>query len=178
MHDWLLLSVCVTSILRMKTLDNATSSRDTTWNAIPCIMWTIIETNLGIICACLPTFRQLLPAAFPRVSGRLNSIESQTRNTSARCQHRKREAFGLDTIDSYPSRWIAELRSMELRNLGGLIKPRRDNDEQVLHETEVTSAARGKTTPVVVPYYRCDAELGSKERFNPSQPTVGMAKSH
>ena len=84
----------------------------------------------------------------------------------------------MDTIDSYPSRWIAELRSMELRNLGGLIKPRRDNDEQVLHETEVTSAARGKTTPVVVPYYRCDAELGSKERFNPSQPTVGMAKSH
>lgn len=66
------LSTCITSILRITTLDIATSHLDTTWNSIGSSMWTVIESNLGIICACLPALRRPLGVIFPYISGRVN----------------------------------------------------------------------------------------------------------
>jgi hypothetical protein len=53
----------VTSILRMQTYDR-TGSLDPTFTVDPAI-WTIIEANLAIICACVPVFRPLLADIFP-----------------------------------------------------------------------------------------------------------------
>ncbi|RFU29212.1 hypothetical protein B7463_g7113, partial [Scytalidium lignicola] len=58
--------VVVTSILRMTTLDLSSTSPDTTFE-ITSSLWTIIENNIGIICACLPMCRQLLSFVFPRL---------------------------------------------------------------------------------------------------------------
>ncbi|PGG99037.1 hypothetical protein GX51_06453 [Blastomyces parvus] len=68
--------VCVTSILRITTLDVATSHLDTPWTNIGSSMWTVIESNLGIICACLPPLWRPLSVAFPRVFGRFNRATS------------------------------------------------------------------------------------------------------
>ncbi|THC99528.1 hypothetical protein EYZ11_000988 [Aspergillus tanneri] len=64
--------VCITSILRITTLDIATSHLDITWNSIGSSMWTVIESNLGIICACLPALRRPLAFVCPRLFGKLD----------------------------------------------------------------------------------------------------------
>ncbi|EED20891.1 plasma membrane protein Pth11-like, putative [Talaromyces stipitatus ATCC 10500] len=74
--------VCITSILRITTLDIATSHLDVAWNSIASSMWTIIEFNLGIFCASLPAFRSALSSFFPAFFGRVHSAtdyESRSR---------------------------------------------------------------------------------------------------
>ncbi|PLB50436.1 hypothetical protein P170DRAFT_381115, partial [Aspergillus steynii IBT 23096] len=62
--------VCITSILRITTLDIATSYLDITWNSIDSSKWTVIESNLGIISACLPALRRPLAFLSPRLFGK------------------------------------------------------------------------------------------------------------
>ncbi|KAE8376097.1 hypothetical protein BDV26DRAFT_266391 [Aspergillus bertholletiae] len=81
--------VCITSILRITTLDIATSYLDITWNSIGSSMWTVIESNLGIICACLPALHRPLVFAFPRLFSRFQrswvyESQSQLRDSRAK----------------------------------------------------------------------------------------------
>ncbi|KAL5358394.1 putative plasma membrane protein Pth11-like protein [Aspergillus floccosus] len=59
--------VCITSVLRITTLNIATSRLDITWNSIGSSMWTVIESNLAILCACLPALQRPLVFLFPRL---------------------------------------------------------------------------------------------------------------
>ncbi|RFU71915.1 integral membrane [Trichoderma arundinaceum] len=61
-------SVTVTSILRATTLNFSTTSPDTTFD-ITSTLWTIIEENVAIICACLPMCRIVLAFIFPKIFG-------------------------------------------------------------------------------------------------------------
>jgi hypothetical protein len=72
-------SVCVTSILRITTLNIATAHTDTTWQSIDSSMWTVIESNLGIICACMPAFKQPLSCTFPWLFARMGRTETKDR---------------------------------------------------------------------------------------------------
>ncbi|KAF7714954.1 Uncharacterized protein PECH_007797 [Penicillium ucsense] len=56
--------VAVTSILRMQTLDFSSTSPDTTYD-LTSSMWTIVEENIAIICACLPMMWVPLASLFP-----------------------------------------------------------------------------------------------------------------
>lgn len=58
--------VTITSILRMTTISISTQTPDTTYD-IASTLWTFIEANVGIICACLPMCRPLLTLFFPRI---------------------------------------------------------------------------------------------------------------
>ncbi|EEQ84351.2 uncharacterized protein BDCG_01156 [Blastomyces dermatitidis ER-3] len=58
--------VCITSVLRSMKLDVATKNFDVTWSSIDSSMWTIFETNIAIICACMPTFKAPISKIFPR----------------------------------------------------------------------------------------------------------------
>ncbi|PGG99777.1 hypothetical protein GX51_06149 [Blastomyces parvus] len=58
--------VCITSVVRSLTLDVATKNFDVTWSSIDSSMWTILETNIAIICACMPTFKAPISKIFPR----------------------------------------------------------------------------------------------------------------
>ncbi|KKZ65970.1 hypothetical protein EMCG_08264 [[Emmonsia] crescens] len=58
--------VCITSVLRSMTLNVATKNLDITWSSIDSSMWTIIETNVAIICACMPTYKAPLSKVFPQ----------------------------------------------------------------------------------------------------------------
>ncbi|KAH0491322.1 hypothetical protein TgHK011_002759 [Trichoderma gracile] len=60
--------VTVTSIMRATTLNFSTTSPDTTFD-ITSTLWTIIEENVAIICACLPMCRMVLAFLFPKIFG-------------------------------------------------------------------------------------------------------------
>ncbi|KFY33316.1 hypothetical protein V494_07729 [Pseudogymnoascus sp. VKM F-4513 (FW-928)] len=60
------LIVMITSIFRMQTLNFSSTSSDPTYD-IASSLWTIVEENVGIICACLPSCRPILSMLFPSV---------------------------------------------------------------------------------------------------------------
>lgn len=57
--------VCLVSIIRLQTLVSVSNSTDPTFDNPPAAMLSAIETNIGIICACLPSMRPLLAAMMP-----------------------------------------------------------------------------------------------------------------
>jgi len=59
-------SVCVTSVLRMTTLRTGGQAQDQTFGTLNSTIWTTIEANTGIICACLPMLKTPLARLFPR----------------------------------------------------------------------------------------------------------------
>lgn len=62
-------SVCVAGVVRITVLKKMLASADLSWNMSQGFVWSSIEPNIGIVCACLPTlyplFRQWLPRLFP-----------------------------------------------------------------------------------------------------------------
>ncbi|KIE03084.1 hypothetical protein MAJ_00598, partial [Metarhizium majus ARSEF 297] len=57
--------VTITSIMRATTLSFSTKSPDPTYD-ITSTLWTMIEENVAIICACLPMCRIVLAWIFPK----------------------------------------------------------------------------------------------------------------
>ncbi|KAK7189183.1 hypothetical protein DPSP01_005426 [Paraphaeosphaeria sporulosa] len=57
--------VCLVSIIRLQTLVSISNSTDPTFDNPPAAMLSAIETNVGIICACLPSMRPLLTSMMP-----------------------------------------------------------------------------------------------------------------
>ena len=60
-------SVCITSILRMITLDTSSKAPDATYGSLRSTVWTTVEANIGIICACLPMLKAPLATIFPKL---------------------------------------------------------------------------------------------------------------
>ena len=70
----------------MTTLDISSKSNDQTYGTLNSTIWTTIEANTGIICACLPMLKRpltcLFPKAFPRQSGNSSYPSSGFRTLS------------------------------------------------------------------------------------------------
>jgi hypothetical protein len=112
-------SVCVTSILRVTTLNVATAQTDIMWESIGSSMWTVIESNLGIIVACMPALRRPVMMFFPLLLGKMG-------HTSARGSQKYRKGYtdpsapameldtpkrslpSLATTDSRDGTWLDE----------------------------------------------------------------------
>jgi hypothetical protein len=58
-------SVCLSSIIRLHSLVRIANSLDPTFDVPNAAMFSAIELNIGILCACLPTLRPLLSAMLP-----------------------------------------------------------------------------------------------------------------
>ncbi|EEH20284.2 hypothetical protein PABG_02543 [Paracoccidioides brasiliensis Pb03] len=54
-------------MLRLTTLNIATENLDITWSSTNSSTWTIIEANVAIICACMPTYKAPLSKVFPGI---------------------------------------------------------------------------------------------------------------
>ncbi|KAI1768928.1 hypothetical protein GGR53DRAFT_462009 [Hypoxylon sp. FL1150] len=70
--------VVITSCLRVTTIDIQATTPDQTYD-ISSTMWTIIEMNVAIVCACLPQIRPLIVKWFPRL---MPSYHSSSRERS------------------------------------------------------------------------------------------------
>ena len=70
----------------MTTLDISSKSNDQTYGTLNSTIWTTVEANTGIICACLPMLKKplscLFPHAFPRQSGNSSYPSSGFRTLS------------------------------------------------------------------------------------------------
>ncbi|KAF2186516.1 hypothetical protein K469DRAFT_738399 [Zopfia rhizophila CBS 207.26] len=88
--------VCVVSILRLQSLVAISNSEDPTFDNPPAATWSSVETNVGIICSCLPCLRPLLAKCLPDVfsSSAQCSANSATPHSGSKYG---RQSNGLDT---------------------------------------------------------------------------------
>ncbi|KAJ3490256.1 hypothetical protein NLG97_g5820 [Lecanicillium saksenae] len=61
--------VTIVSALRLKSLIYFANSINPTWDEWPVALWSTIEINVGLMCACFPTLRLILVRMWPRVFG-------------------------------------------------------------------------------------------------------------
>jgi len=52
--------IIIISTLRLVSNIQATNDPDVTWALLPFAIWTIMETNIAVFCACIPAMRPLL----------------------------------------------------------------------------------------------------------------------
>ncbi|KAL7782516.1 hypothetical protein V8C37DRAFT_397865 [Trichoderma ceciliae] len=58
--------VCVAGVVRIYFLLQMFKSADLTWNMSQAFIWSTVEPNIGIVCACLPTLRPIMRRCIPR----------------------------------------------------------------------------------------------------------------
>ncbi|KAM3480429.1 hypothetical protein MY5147_001195 [Beauveria neobassiana] len=96
--------VTVVSALRLRSLIYFANSINPTWDELPLALWSTIEINVGLMCACLPTLRLILVRILPRVFGSTlrsaseRSAVSHATNASAR--KAKLRMTSVDTEES------------------------------------------------------------------------------
>lgn len=107
-------------MLRLRSLVSFATSTNPTWDQWDVTFWSTVEINVGIICACMPTFRVLLAHVLPKVFGSTVGLSRQLQtddrvqipfpdanaNSSSRLResHSVGESLGGHT-DSGSSRW-------------------------------------------------------------------------
>ncbi|KAK2627361.1 hypothetical protein QTJ16_003327 [Diplocarpon rosae] len=69
--------VTVVSIIRLHSLVHFQNSRNPTWDNLSVSIWSTIEINVGLICACMPTLRLLLVHLFPNIMASQNQSGSK-----------------------------------------------------------------------------------------------------
>ncbi|KAL1596646.1 hypothetical protein SLS60_009294 [Paraconiothyrium brasiliense] len=103
--------VCIVSILRLQSLVAISGSKDQTYDNAPAATWSAVESNVGIICSCLPLMRPLAARWLPGVfSSHKRSIPTGGRpyatigTSGARRDNTSRNEFALrSTRHSYHS---------------------------------------------------------------------------
>jgi len=70
-------SVTIVSIIRLRSLIHFAASTNPTWDYLSVSMWSTIEINVGIVCACMPSLRILLVRVFPKLRGTSNRSNNQ-----------------------------------------------------------------------------------------------------
>ncbi|KAH8805115.1 hypothetical protein F5884DRAFT_440581 [Xylogone sp. PMI_703] len=77
--------VCIAGVIRLVVLSKMFASADLTWGMSQAFIWSSVEPNIGIVCACLPTLypllRRCLPSWFPGSS--LNASSAPAYGTGA-----------------------------------------------------------------------------------------------
>ncbi|RHZ62158.1 putative integral membrane protein [Aspergillus thermomutatus] len=80
--------VLITSILRLNSLLVISNSSDPTYDNPGAAMWSAIECNVAIICACLPGIRAFISKLLPRfLSSYKSKSNTHTKTTRSRITH-------------------------------------------------------------------------------------------
>ncbi|KAF2199568.1 CFEM domain-containing protein [Delitschia confertaspora ATCC 74209] len=61
--------VTIVSILRLQSLVHFGKSTNPTWDQYSVMLWSTVEINVGIMCACMPAIRVMLVRIFPTFLG-------------------------------------------------------------------------------------------------------------
>ncbi|CAI6337607.1 unnamed protein product [Periconia digitata] len=70
--------VTVVSILRLKALVHFANTQNITWDYVEASLWSNIEVQVGIICACMPAIRLGLVRLFPKIRGSSREASNQS----------------------------------------------------------------------------------------------------
>lgn len=98
----------IVSILRLQALVQFASSSNLTFDNTPTGQWSMIEINVGIICACMPSMRVLLLHIFPKRSSKQSSSgysrsnsDGTIRNIQRKVENGKAGNDGIKFTQSY-----------------------------------------------------------------------------
>jgi hypothetical protein len=69
-------SACISSIVRMTFVPSMLSSSDPTWAIAKPMYWSVIETNIGILAASIPSFKPVARRYLPRLLGEYSADRS------------------------------------------------------------------------------------------------------
>ncbi|KAF2729161.1 hypothetical protein EJ04DRAFT_502843 [Polyplosphaeria fusca] len=104
-QKWLLMGVfalggvvCIISIVRLHSLFIISKSLDPTYDNSPAATFSVIEVNVALICACLPTLRPLLSEWIPG----LQMSSRGTAGASAQQSYGRKKSSGLGFSGSLP----------------------------------------------------------------------------
>lgn len=75
-------SVCIISILRLHSLQVITHSLDPSYDNAPVAAFSVVETYVALICACLPTLRPLLSQWFSGLSSSAHASSNPYTNAT------------------------------------------------------------------------------------------------
>ncbi|KAF2729106.1 putative integral membrane protein [Polyplosphaeria fusca] len=99
--------VLLVSICRLQSLIQFSNSQNITWDYVAASYWSILEVDIGIICACMPAVRGLLLRSFPNMfstgtnKGSSNRYSSQ-RSGKSRKSISKEQRVNIDTSNFIP----------------------------------------------------------------------------
>ncbi|RDW77905.1 hypothetical protein BP5796_05757 [Coleophoma crateriformis] len=99
---------CITSIVRLRFLITFGNSKDPTWDNVTPAIWSLIEINVAMICACLPAIRVIVVHWIPSLG--FESIASATPSNS------KSNASSSNPGTQHPSRLDTLEEGHELSN--------------------------------------------------------------
>ena len=103
-------SATVIGIIRVYSLKNFGLTADPTWDNIPTIFWSTLETTSAVFCACMPAMRAGLVRLFPKVFGGASFFKSTVTSTSWGSKVTK------STRDAVHKRWLSHDRSGQSGN--------------------------------------------------------------
>lgn len=130
--------VTVVCILRLNTLAKFGNSKNVTWDYTDAAIWSVVEVQVAVICACLPAckvfFAKLIPSWFARTTkgskpsaGYLQDKSNSSPNAQRKNTISKRTSI---TISSMPLKG-AQSGFTELVDL----ERRRTNDDMIIPDT-------------------------------------------
>ncbi|KAI9888036.1 MAG: hypothetical protein M1823_000157 [Watsoniomyces obsoletus] len=73
-------SVCIVSMVRLKKVLASNRTTDITWAALDPILWGVVEINVGIACACMPTLKVLVRKIFPHALESSGVVSRETKS--------------------------------------------------------------------------------------------------
>lgn len=130
------LLVCVVSFLRLNSLYLGSKTTDPTWDFVGVAIWTSVELNTAIICACLPTLKPLASRLFPPL---LLSSRSHA--------HYQRYGSGIDThYDTVTSKRFKALK-LNWGIKGKIVAPKARKNKGIIFAPEeiVLGSLQGRT---------------------------------
>ncbi|KAK8038668.1 hypothetical protein PG993_007079 [Apiospora rasikravindrae] len=141
-------SVTVVSIIRLRLLIHLDlESPDITYNFVTSWIWSVIEVNIGIVCACLPSLKPLLSLAVKWttvMSGEAGSdqrpAEGNTFMNTFLRRGRPAKKSRSDTLDD--ERPFAPLNDAEAQTTSGSGLELRDMGAREAHESDAITVTR------------------------------------
>ncbi|KNG46220.1 adp-ribose pyrophosphatase [Stemphylium lycopersici] len=117
---------CIASIARLHSIRIYTESDDPFYDCVPLNLWSMVEVNVGILCASIPTTKPLFNKA-QREGSRKDSYECHSRDHSAvkscgndndNCSHHKDAANGpIGVVFQNDSYGLKQVQSGQVQRL-------------------------------------------------------------
>ncbi|KAL4789236.1 hypothetical protein BDV19DRAFT_383279 [Aspergillus venezuelensis] len=107
------LFACVSSIIRITYIPQMLWSNDATWAISGAMYWSVIEINIGILAASIPSFKAIASRFLPRIIGEYSSNKnygygyggrsgsgfSRVRDRSHNHSHKDNRSVGMHTLN-------------------------------------------------------------------------------
>jgi hypothetical protein len=151
-------SVCATTIVRTTTLARSSKAGDPTCKRrhpfplfidsthgfsgapLPATVWSVVEANTGIICACLPMIKGLVFSIFPALSSSSRTEIDENSLTHKRQSHQSR-SNNISNVDRTYQPWTMQTATHSSHIVSGKQEPLgRASHERILGRAPVNGA--------------------------------------